>query len=117
MDDGVREICGCYAAQSNGDQVMLIISEFGSAVWIEANHGQRKLTPDQARHVAAQLTRLANRIDRRLNPEAEIPDDIRAVRAKAGRARADSLSPERRSEIAKDAANKRWGKTSTEQPS
>jgi hypothetical protein len=45
----------------------------------------------------------------------ELPDDgkdkaAQALGAKGGRKRAESMSPERRAEIAKAAAVKRWGK-------
>ena len=47
--------------------------------------------------------------------EAPPPDDgkdpnAKALGAKGGRARADAMTPERRAEIAKAAAAKRWGK-------
>ena len=46
------------------------------------------------------------------------PDDgkdpaAKALGAKGGKARASSMSPERRAEIAKAAAAKRWGQSST----
>lgn len=36
--------------------------------------------------------------------------DAKALGAKGGRARAEAMSPERRAEIAKKAAAKRWGR-------
>lgn len=47
--------------------------------------------------------------------ETTPPDDgkdpnAKALGAKGGRARADNMTPERRAEIAKAAAEKRWGK-------
>lgn len=43
-------------------------------------------------------------------PPAEPPDPrLTEARAKGGRARRDALSPERRSEIAREGASARWG--------
>ena len=48
--------------------------------------------------------------------EEEYEDDgkdpaAKALGAKGGKARAEKLTPERRSEIARKAASKRWGRT------
>jgi hypothetical protein len=60
------------------------------------------LSPEAARAFADQLYRLANRIDRRHNRLAP--------QAMGGRARAQALTSEQRSEIARNAAKARWGK-------
>lgn len=44
------------------------------------------------------------------DPKIDDNDDLRAARAKGGRARAKSLNPEQRSEIASVAASARWKK-------
>lgn len=114
MDDGAREIHGCYVKNENERDEMLTVSEFGDHVWINASHHARKLTPARARHIANALFLLADRIERRNEPAATTREP-NPSKVAAGRARAANLSPERRSEIAKDAAIKRWSKTSTEQ--
>jgi hypothetical protein len=59
------------------------------------------------------------RLAERLSNEEELPDDLRRLIAvalgrrgglKGGKARAEKLSPKRRSQIAKQAAEARWNK-------
>ena len=66
----------------------------------------RPRDPAQLAHMVGQIAtgELPNDKDEILNP----PRPPR--QAKAGRARARSLTPERRSEIAREAAATRWGK-------
>ena len=55
-------------------------------------------------------------VDLTTGDETEKPESVKAQSGrkgglKGGKARADSLTPERRKEIAQKAAAKRWGKT------
>lgn len=73
-----------------------------------------------ARRVADRVIELSGDVPDEPTMKRVIPPEVsRAASAmgrlggpKGGRARADSLSPERRVEIARDAARKRWGKKS-----
>lgn len=73
------------------------------------NHPKRPRDPNQ---LAKSIIDIATgeRPDRDPTPEEQGKDPAAvALGKKGGKARADSMSPERRAEIAKKAAAKRWG--------
>lgn len=109
-DDGVREHHGVSSVSSLTGNVRIWETEQNVTVriWNCTGSGvEQAITPASARFLAAQLIRLADRVDQRQGKEVHV---IAVLGAAGGRARANNLSPERRSEIARKAAAVRWNK-------
>ena len=66
--------------------------------------------PADAIGLAVMIGRIATGEVADVAPDDGKDPDATALGAKGGKARASSMSPERRAEIAKQAAAKRWGK-------
>lgn len=77
--------------------------------------GERKKRPRDVNQLAKQIVDEATGQTEALPPDTRDPMAVELGRRgglKGGKARAAKLTPERRSEIAKKAAAKRWGSTS-----
>ncbi len=66
--------------------------------------------PADAIGLAVLVGRIATGETEDVAPDDGKDPNAKALGAKGGTARASSMSPERRAEIAKNAAQKRWGK-------
>jgi hypothetical protein len=112
MDDGVRERHGVTSSIGGWVNVR---EENSPHITVHSSDGvggrECVFTPAEARRFADQLRWLADRIDERDRPGEVVVMGLAApLGAAGGRARARNLSPERRSEIARAAAKKRWSK-------
>lgn len=106
-DDGVRERHGVASFGGGFVDVRETENKVKAALYDGTNTARSTtISAADAVYLAEQLYRLANRINARHRPlmPAQTPGSA------GGNARAANLSAERRSEIARKAANARWGK-------
>ena len=97
--ENARKVVG---VESSLEQTVTVIDDDGQVLLALSSVWPAGLTPEQAEMLADQLKRAAVRV--RGSAEPKSPAQVAG-----GHARAAALTPERRKEIAKQAADTRWG--------
>lgn len=110
-DDGIRETHGMTCTKAASEKISaVVIWEGQQRVFLKGCFEERAFTAIQARYLAKQLVRLADRIDARLNPVTLTPEDAKAIGSRGGHAAAASMTAQQRTERARKGAEARWKK-------